>query len=142
MVKKKKPKALNGVVIHILVVKIPQNPGQVNNRACEEIKIWADVTENILEIFVLTFAKAKAECKSLLICRLFFKYFSHHWERKLNQTTHRPHFRIFIKKKIFHYRRSIKKEFCFVFNLEEIELGLFAKIKTWGAIWRPFFFFF
>ena len=36
------------------------------------------------------------------------------------------------RRKILNKKRGsgIKKEFCFVFNLEEIELGLFAKIKT------------
>lgn len=35
------------------------------------------------------------------------------------------------RRKILNKKRGsgIKKEFCFVFNLEEIELGLFVKIK-------------
>ena len=53
----KKCKTVNGAVIHIVVIKIPQNTNQINERAYEEIKIWADVTQLIIVevLFYLNF---------------------------------------------------------------------------------------
>ena len=45
-------------------MKILSNKKQINNRVYEEIKIRADVTENMFKVFFLIFAKTKQNANS------------------------------------------------------------------------------
>lgn len=44
-------------------MKILSNKKQINIRVYEEIKIRADVTENMFKVLILIFSTNKAECK-------------------------------------------------------------------------------